>query len=230
MHDASMEHLYGLLAALSNHVREEDLARVDGDSLAALLASPSMLRERFVAFANSEASDGRVPCEKCGSQVKRVERIDLDEPLLQRELGPGFTFWRGPSSGDGRVGAVEQSGRCASLRVNLLSGLERRTPLYPGERSISGEEVRGRMLRSGSILMDFGILLRFQRRPSLLPASWRGAMLQRSEASYFFGTVLRSPDGERCVPGLLWNGSALRVYCRALSLPFRAQDGVVVLE
>lgn len=125
-------------------------------------------------------------------------------------IGEDWSFWRGPTSGNGLDGEIEQDTRSASLtEFDPTNGLLVSTLKY-GERSITGEENLARLKEAGHVRLGAKQFLAFWENQSTIPEAWKDKMDGNIRFIYFEGDVLRGPYGNRCVLYLDWHGGKWR--------------------
>lgn len=163
-----------------------------------------------------------------GAFVKRtrIALIDRSEPFRPEVFfGPGWDFWRGPAAGTGLSGEIEQDAR--SVVLTELDVLRVRRERNWG--GCSGEDFLAALRGSGSILLDAGVLSVLFHNPRLIPWGWLDRLDDEFTSVFFFGSVLRSADGHRCVPCLTRERRTVRLDCRRLDLKEFAGRPAVVL-
>ncbi len=102
---------------------------------------------------------------------------------------------------------VEQDERSLALSEVNIGDIQLVTMLKDGETYVRGEEKLLRLKASGKIRLDAKVFQTFWENNDLIPESWRGKTV------FFDGTVLRRPNGDRCVLCLCWNGVKCHWYC-----------------
>lgn len=137
--------------------------------------------------------------------ASRVLHIDRSEPFDPAEfMGEGWTIWKGPAGGDGLTGEEDQDARSLALTEVDLSKI--RFEITPsgelnGEGHLKHAKATSRILLDAKILQ---VILEKIRNEELNLECWHeplgydGGDRQRIML-YFFGTILRSPGGSRCV-------------------------------
>ncbi len=150
------------------------------------------------------------------SPVLAIDRTKKFNPTTF--IGPGWTIWRGPANGDGLYGDMEQD--LDSLALKEVDWANFETFLHPGETSITGEEKFAQLKKSGKIVLDAlvgeALLVDYKSRGS---ASVLENLRRERGIKYldFFGTILRNPDGGRCVLYLCSVGGQWHWRVRRLS-------------
>jgi len=145
-----------------------------------------------------------VPPEKQSANLANtfltVNRSKLFTPA--EFIGKGWTIWRGPADGDGLSGAEEQDERSLAITHVNLADILLETTLKPSDNGrVQGEKKLRRLKAEGLIRLDAMVFQALWENKSLIPESWK-----TKNAVYFDGTILRGPDGRRCVLCLCWRG------------------------
>lgn len=161
------------------------------------------------------------------ANLVKIQRRKPVDP--KRLLGDGWSFWRGPREGSGLGGDVEQDTISVALASIDPQKMYLRQFLSPEERSISGEEFYRRLLLCGAIRLDAAVLLHLLEFPSLFPSAWRAQTDGNTTFVYFFGSIFRSPEGNRCVLRVYDSGGALDWRCIPLSHPWATNDVAAIL-
>jgi hypothetical protein len=121
----------------------------------------------------------------------------------------GWTIWRGSAKGKGLEGEEECDKRADELEVVDWEKVILETHLQNGGTLVQGEEKLKRANASGNIQLGAKQCLslwedyKTNGKDSVLEK----LRLQGVKRIYFFGTVLRSPSGSRCVLCLDFGGS-----------------------
>lgn len=94
----------------------------------------------------------------------------------------------------------EHPTRCTTDQIDL-NKIELTTTLKKDGEYIGGEENLKRLKATGKRLLDARVLEELFKNPEFIPEEWlkRGAV-------YFWGTIFRGADGDRCVAYMYWNG------------------------
>ena len=141
-------------------------------------------------------------------------------------IGEGWMIWRGPANSDGLTGEEQQCAASLALREIDLSKVLLVTRLMGSETFMVGEELLSRLKTGTSIMLDAKIGQTLLQNPHLIPDSWKGKEV------YFIGSVLRQPNGDRCVLCLYWDeGTEMRWKwrCTWLESELTDDDPVAVL-
>ncbi len=85
--------------------------------------------------------------------------------------------------------------------------------LQPGEEWIKGEEKLTRLKDAGFVRFDARIFETLWENKHLIPERWKEDTNRQTTFIFFDGTVLRDPDGDRCVLCLYWRGSRWSWNC-----------------
>ncbi len=125
----------------------------------------------------------------------------------------------------------EQDERSLALSEVDLNKIRLETVLREGETRITGEEILERLKAGGNILLDVGLLKALWWNKSRIPKSWKERRLDGNiRYIYFYGTILRSPGGSRCVPCLYWGvDGRWECICHRLGYGYYDDDPSVVL-
>ncbi len=135
--------------------------------------------------------------------------IDRTTPFNPAEfIGAGWTIWKGPAEGNGLEGEEEQDARSLALTTLDVTRLRLETTLKGEETSIVGEEKLKRLQKMTDIRLDAGIFPTFWRNQHLIPERFKAQSNGNTTYVFCDGTVLRSPDGGRCVLFFFWYGAA----------------------
>jgi hypothetical protein len=92
-----------------------------------------------------------------------------------------------------------------------LTKIEFITMLRDGETCVSGEEKLKRLKASDYIRLDAGIFFALWENQHVIPGSWKEKVNGKTRYILFDGTIFLSPDGDRCVMSLYWDGGQ---WCR----------------
>ena len=137
-------------------------------------------------------------------------------------IGEGWSIWRGPMDREGLDGEEQQCGESLALTEVDIAKVARKTCLDTDETYVIGEELLLRLKNDKALLFDAEVCKTLYENQHLIPDSWKGKCI------YFFGTELRSRNGDRCVLCLCWYDARWRVdYCW-LDLSFDSRDCVAV--
>jgi hypothetical protein len=156
---------------------------------------PVEIGQRFTAFLNNG----------CRLNVGEPKIIRINPDLKfnpTKFIGSGWTVWKGPSDGDGLNGEEElDKGSLALTEVDLAAALFE-SWFKKGEHSIGGEEKLKRLRASGDTQLGENVFLALwldyqqNKGNSCLEWLWRNRKISWMS---FFGLILRSPRGDRCV-------------------------------
>lgn len=115
--------------------------------------------------------------------------IDRTQPFDPAKfLGEGWTI-------------AEQDERSLSLSQVDRAKVQLEYMLKSGEGYIRGEERLKRLKGENYIRLDAKVFQTLWEKQKLIPRSWK-----KQGTVFFDGTVLRDPDGDRCVLCLCWVG------------------------
>jgi len=105
----------------------------------------------------------------------------------------------------------EEDKRSLALTEVDFDEIRLETTLKKGETSINGEEKLKRLEKAGHIRLDAKVFQTLWKDKTLIPESWKK---MDGYTIYFNGTILRGPNGSRCVLCLYWSGGEWRWdYC-----------------
>lgn len=139
----------------------------------------------------------------------RIIPINRSMPFNPAEfIGAGWSIWRGPANGNGLEGDEEQDARSLALTEIDLSAIILKSTFKPGETVVNGEEKLKRLKASGNIRLDAGAFKALWDNRELLPARFKEKTGNNTTFIYCDGTVLRGPDGYRCVLCFCFRGGA----------------------
>ncbi|OGM98600.1 MAG: hypothetical protein A3C71_02820 [Candidatus Yanofskybacteria bacterium RIFCSPHIGHO2_02_FULL_43_15c] len=133
-----------------------------------------------------------------------IDRSKLFNPATF--IGAGWSVWRGPASGDGLEGEEERDLRSAALAELGLDKVQLVTCLKRGESVMTGEVRVKRLKSDGRIRLDENAFKAFWENREQLPARFKERVNGDIQFIFFDGVVLRSPDGDRCVLCLCFDG------------------------
>ena len=168
---------HNLMSILANNV---DWDALDGEAVQEeIIRRPREAGQQFTLFLKN---GGRVIVGK-----PRILPIDRSQPFDPvKFLGQGWTI-------------EEEDERSLVLTQLDLTEVRLEQMLKKGETSIKGEEKLRRLKEVGHIRLDAKIFQALWENQAFIPESWKG------RAVYFDGTILRNPDGNRCVLYLYWS-------------------------
>ena len=160
----------------------------------------------------------------------RIIRIDRSTPFdPSKFIGEGWTIWRGPTDGDGLTGEEDQDPRSLALTELDITRIQFKDMLKSGESYVNGEEKQKRLAQAGHICLDARIFQTMWENQHLIPAIYKEPIGGNTRCTYFDGTKLRSPGGDRCVLSLYWNGGRWRWGYSWLDRDWRGRSPSVVL-
>jgi hypothetical protein len=178
---------------------------LDGDDLqkGVIQLSPEEFGRRFTDFIKNGAKAVVI----FFSTTLSLAGIILDPKEF---IGKGWSVWRNPAVGDGLDNEEEQDARALAMTELDAAKLRFETCLVDGEKGIKGEEKLKRLLVFGQPLAGgkqfLALWQDYQANKERSVLEW---LRREKEVTYldFFGTILRSPNGNRCFLCLCWNGS-----------------------
>lgn len=157
-------------------------------------------------------------------QSHNIVRIDRSQPFNPAAfIGQGWTIWRGPANGDGLTGQEDQDNRSLALTEIDLTKVQLVTMLKPNETSIKGDEKFKRLKRAKHICLDAKAFQTLWENQDRIPEEWKGKYI------FFDGTVLRNPDGYRCVLYLYFGGGRWHWNCHWLDNDWYSDSPSAVL-
>lgn len=122
----------------------------------------------------------------------KVIPIDRTKPFNPVEfIGKGWTI-------------KEQDERSLALTQVDLTKVRFEDCLQKGETSVNGEEKLRRLKKMGHIRLDANVFQTLWENQELIPESWKQKTGGSMTDIFFDGTVLRNPDGRRCLLCLYW--------------------------
>lgn len=194
-----------------------DWATVDADIAQKRIITNSDIGQLFAAWINNG-------CQLVlpGPVIIKRDRTKIFNPA--EFVGVGHTIWCGPANGTGLEGELDQDERSLALDELDLSKIQLETTLVGKEKVVKGEERLIRLKSKSLIRLDPGWLVELLKDTSKIPEHWK-----KLGAICFDGQILRSPDGDRYVLGLDWNGGAWRWDTSWLDNDFDASDPSAVL-
>ena len=120
-----------------------------------------------------------------------IDRTQPFDPV--KSLGQGWTI-------------DEQDERSLALNQVDLANVRLEYMLKKDESWIKGEEKLKRLKKAGHIRLDAKVFQTFWENKALIPEAWKQKIDGNTTFIFFDGTILRNPDGRRCVLGLYWDG------------------------
>lgn len=168
---------------------------IDADVQPFIELTPKERGERFAVFLTN------------GCRVNTAELfVSIDRSSFNPEtfIGKGWSIWKGPAGGDGLTGEEDQDKQSLALSSVDIGKVLFEHTLKSGETSVKGEVKLERLQKAKRIRLDakFGQILWEEpgRRTLELLRIQRGI-------TWFdlLGTVLRNPDGRRCVLYFYWH-------------------------
>jgi hypothetical protein len=148
-------------------------------------------------------------------------------------IGPGWSIWRGPAEGDGLTGTEEQDERSLAVTVLDLTKIEDtlKSCRWDGVPYIDGEERLKSLKKEDCIRPDAQVLVTLWRNQRLVPRRIWGKTDDIRSYVYFDGTILRDPNGDRCVLYLCRRGRHWNWGFRFLSIGWgSATDWLSLLD
>lgn len=145
----------------------------------------------------------------CGRVILGDLMLACAKTFDPKFIGKGWTIWKGPADGNGLEGEEERDKRADELSVIDWEEVLMETHLQENETSVHGEEKLKRAKASGNIqLGDKAFISLWEDyKANGNNSALEKLRLKGVKIIYFFGTVLRSPDGSRCVLFLYLDGS-----------------------
>ncbi|MFH0928616.1 MAG: hypothetical protein V1821_04050 [bacterium] len=195
---------HATMQVLANNVRWEEL---DPETLQVIIERPQEVQ--ITEFLRNR---GKVIVGE--PKILKIDRSRLFDP--EKFIGEGWSFWKGPATGDGKTGLVEQDRRSLALTEFDLGKAGLKSCLKEGEEYVGGEEFLKRLTESGEVRLDAGVFLTFWENKHLYPAAWKELTNGNTTFVYFFGSPLRDPSGRRCVLYLYFEDGRLDWRCRYL--------------
>lgn len=163
-----------------------------------IVRNPKEAGRQFTAFLKN---GGRIAGEP------KIIKIDRVKPFNPAEfIGSGWSIWRGPKDCNGLKGEEEQDKIALALTEVDLNKIRFETMLKLDETRVNGEEKLTRLKKAGHIRLDAKIFQTLLENPNLIPEEWKEKTNGKTTYIFFDGTILRSPDGDRCVLCLCWDG------------------------
>jgi len=143
---------------------------------------------------------------------------------LTEFIGKDWTVWRGAPDSNGLKGEEDRDKHADALDVIDWEQALMENHLQEGETSIEGEEKLKRAYASGNIQLGVKQFLSLWED---YKANGKDSVLEKLRLRgvkriYFFGTVLRYPNGNRCVLYLYLDGSEWYWNGRWLGLQWNA--------
>ncbi|MBU0625062.1 hypothetical protein KKF05_01825 [Patescibacteria group bacterium] len=208
---------HSVVQALSNNI---DWSRVDSEAAQWVIEHAG--EAEITAFINNRARI--IVGEPTIIQINRAKPFD---PATF--IGEGWSFWRGPADGDGLTGEIEQDARSLALTEVDITKTSLKTCLSEGKKWIEGEEFLRRLRATENILLDAGVFQTFWENPYLHPQKWKEKTNGNLTRVFFTGSVLRDPNGSRCILYLYWLGGRLYWSYGWLGNEWRSDNPVAVL-
>jgi hypothetical protein len=196
---------------------------VDGDDFQKMMEDKDgQLGQQFTLFLKN---GGKVIVGE-----PRIVKIDRSKPFDPAKfLGAGWTIWKGPANGDGLTGEEDQDGRSLAITEFDLTKIQFRDMLKSGESCVNGEEKQKRLAKAGHIRLDAKVMQTLWENQALIPSVMKEPIGGNTRYSYFDGTVLRSPSGDRYVLCLCWDGSQWYWSYGCLQFDWNASNPSAVL-
>lgn len=133
--------------------------------------------------------------------------------VLSKIIGKGFSVWLGPAEGGGLSGIPERDGREDNLSEIDWSKVVFQTHLKEGETEIFGKEKFRRAKAGKNIPLGkksfCSAWSNYKNSPENKDGSRPDSILEKMhnlngvDSIYFFGDIIRDPNGRRCVFGLI---------------------------
>ncbi len=179
-----------------------DWDAIDGDVLqrGVIDLTPEEFSRRFTLFLknNAQIIIGE-------PKVIPIDHSQPFDPAAFKGLGGGWTIWRGPKDGDGLKGDADQDSRAFALTEVDLTKIRFETGLEGKETSVKGETKLARLKKANHVRLDAKIFQTLWENQHLIPLQWKEKTNGNTTCIFFDGTVLRSPNGNRCVLYLYWH-------------------------
>lgn len=174
--------------------QSKQLERVAGDAVARAC--------KELGFTKSSAQRALARGNEFSLRIKQaLQDLSVDPNMLSIDRSKPFD----PVAFIGKGWSIaEQDERSLALPEIDLSQVCFETMLHEGESSIGGEEKLKRLKTSGHIRLDAKVLQTLWENQRLIPESWKKPTNSNTTFIFFDGTVLRDPDGDRCVLCLSW--------------------------
>lgn len=165
----------------------ENMPELSGDVMQGWIQNPKAVQKVLErAFCPPEIST-----VVSVSSLVSIDRTSPFDPV--KLLGQGWNI-------------EEQDERSLALDQVNLANVRLEHMLKKGENRVQGEEKLKRLKGAGYIRPDARIFQTLWENQSLIPESWKKKTNGNTTYIFFDGTVLRSPDGRRCVLFLYWRG------------------------
>jgi hypothetical protein len=157
--------------------------------------------------------------------VRHSFKLECTQPFWPDEfLEHGWSVWRGPAYGNGLSGKEKRDKRADALDFVDWDHVLLETHLQGGEASVGGEEKLRRANASGNIQLGVN---QFFSLWNDYKQNGKDSVLERLrfkgvERIYFFGTIMRGPNGHRYVLYLFLGGSRWLYGSSLLDCKWRA--------
>ena len=161
------------------------------------------------------------------SNIIHIDRSTPFDPVAF--MGKDWSILKGPKDGGGLSGEEEQDNRSLALTEIDLNKVSFKTMLENDEKSVGGEEKLKRLIASSKIRPDAKAFQTLWENKHLVPESWKKKTNGNTTYIFFDGTILRSPNGNRCVLCLYWDAGRWRWDGRWLDDGFDANSPSLVL-
>jgi|ERR1035437_87936 hypothetical protein len=129
--------------------------------------------------------------------LKNGGRVIISEPKVIK-IDRSMSFNPAKFVGEGWK-IDEEDERSLALTEIDLTAIRFESVLKDGEKRVQGEEKLTRLKATGHIRLDAKVFQTIRENRHLIPARWKEPTNGNTTYIYFDGTVLRSPDGRRCV-------------------------------
>ena len=158
-----------------------------------IICNPKEAGRQFTAFLKN---GGRVVT--LGSQIINIDRAKPFDPVAF--IDKDWTI-------------NEQDEKSLALTEVGITKVRFETMLKSNESSVVGEEKLKRLKKAGYIRLDAKVFQTLWENQDLIPESWKEKINGNTRYIFFDGTILRYPDGRRCVLFLCWCGDRWNWSC-----------------
>ncbi len=182
---------------------------LDGDQLQSevINLTPEEFGYRFTTFLKNG-------CRVGGSKVIKIDRSKPFDPVSF--IGEGWSI-------------EEQDERSLVITELDLTKIQFKTMLRDDENIVKGEEKLRRLKKAAYVRLDARIFQTLWENQYLIPEKWKEKTKGNTTFICFDGTILRSPDGNRCVLYLYWYDGRWLWHYSWLGLGWRVSDPSVLL-
>lgn len=192
------------LSLLSVVSLNADFNAIPSEIMQDLIDNPQQTGMQFTAWLKNR---GRLILP--GPRILQIDRARTFNPT--EFIGANWSIWRGPVDGDGLEGDEDQDLNALALSEIDLNNITFDC-LEKDERVVKGEEKLLRLKAKPSIRCDGTIFQAIWENKELIPESWKEKVNGKTRFIYFDGTILRDPDGFRCVLYLYFRDGAWDWY------------------